>query len=548
MRCRCGWSRVCACACVRRRAEARHPARLSTSSVRWSSRDGRGRRRGRPSPPASGETGRRRTVPALVDGRQRLPAHRDLGAVDRRDAGGAGGMGELHRAGHGVVIGEGERQMAEIARLLGELGRQRGTVEERVRRVRVELHVGTSAGGRLGRRHDRTHVRMLGGRAPAETPVTGRDMTAAHRRMSSTDRRKTSAPMLVTERYASGCRYAWSPAGGLRMAPLASLNLSLKGMARCPSRSHRTIRGAPPVALARRVACPPPPSPVPRGCRQHRDCPAQPTTKAFEKWGDTADYALDPRRRLRVRHVRLDLHQRARSPTGNETSGVLPGARSVADGHNWFVTARRARRPRRWFCVTRRPPVLPLPAQGQRRRSASWRPSSATRTHRQAGPAAGAVEGQHQPLPGQVEAVGAQPALGQPAARRGRDASACSSSSSRRAACSARATASTTSSWIRTAGAEHLALTAVLGPAPARRSVTRRLAEPLRRRRPIRRLGVPTRAIPRGRISSATRPRIHRNSRHPGFPGLRPISVHPRPHERLSERESASWVQLSGPR
>src|SRR5207253_10808565 len=48
---------------------------------------------------------------------------------------------ELERAVHAVVVGEGERRIAELARLYGELLRQRGAVEERVRRVRMQLDV-----------------------------------------------------------------------------------------------------------------------------------------------------------------------------------------------------------------------------------------------------------------------------------------------------------------------------------------------------------------------------------------------------------------------
>ncbi len=50
-------------------------------------------------------------------------------------------MRELERSVHPVVIGQRERRIAELGSLHGELLRERGAVEERVRGVRVQLHV-----------------------------------------------------------------------------------------------------------------------------------------------------------------------------------------------------------------------------------------------------------------------------------------------------------------------------------------------------------------------------------------------------------------------
>ena len=66
---------------------------------------------------------------------------RHLGAGDRPHSEILRGMGELERAVDPVVVGERERGVAELGRAGGELFRQRGAVEERVRRVAVELDV-----------------------------------------------------------------------------------------------------------------------------------------------------------------------------------------------------------------------------------------------------------------------------------------------------------------------------------------------------------------------------------------------------------------------
>src|SRR4029078_11001493 len=52
-----------------------------------------------------------------------------------------GGVRELERAVDAVVVGESERRVAELRRPRGELLGMRGAVEERVRRMAVELDV-----------------------------------------------------------------------------------------------------------------------------------------------------------------------------------------------------------------------------------------------------------------------------------------------------------------------------------------------------------------------------------------------------------------------
>ena len=69
------------------------------------------------------------------------PAERDLGAGDRAQPEVLGRVGELERPVDPVVVGERERVVAELDRPRGELLGQRGAVEERVRRVRVQLDV-----------------------------------------------------------------------------------------------------------------------------------------------------------------------------------------------------------------------------------------------------------------------------------------------------------------------------------------------------------------------------------------------------------------------
>ena len=79
---------------------------------------------------------------AAFGGAWRLVRERDLGAGDRPHAELLRGVRELERAVDAVVVGERERLVAELSRAGRELLRLRGAVEERVRRVRVQLDVG----------------------------------------------------------------------------------------------------------------------------------------------------------------------------------------------------------------------------------------------------------------------------------------------------------------------------------------------------------------------------------------------------------------------
>jgi hypothetical protein len=71
-----------------------------------------------------------------------VAGERHLGAGDRADAEVLRRVGELERAVDAVVIRECERLVAELGGLRGELLRQRRAVEERVRRVCMQLDVG----------------------------------------------------------------------------------------------------------------------------------------------------------------------------------------------------------------------------------------------------------------------------------------------------------------------------------------------------------------------------------------------------------------------
>ena len=71
----------------------------------------------------------------------RAVRQRHLGAGDRPDAEVLRGVGELERAVDAVVVGERERGIPEFGGADGELLRQRRTVEEGVRRVRMQLDV-----------------------------------------------------------------------------------------------------------------------------------------------------------------------------------------------------------------------------------------------------------------------------------------------------------------------------------------------------------------------------------------------------------------------
>ncbi len=71
----------------------------------------------------------------------RAAVERDLGAGDRPHAERLRRVRELERAVDAVVVGERERLVAELRRARRELLGLRRAVEERVRRVRVELDV-----------------------------------------------------------------------------------------------------------------------------------------------------------------------------------------------------------------------------------------------------------------------------------------------------------------------------------------------------------------------------------------------------------------------
>ncbi len=78
-------------------------------------------------------------------------------------------------------------------------------------------------------------------------------------------------------------------------------------------------------------------------------CPPQPTTKAFAKFGDNADYALAPRGNFEVGTSGWSLFN-ARTIAGNETAGILPGVRSLALGTGWFSGPTLVTSPE--FCVS----------------------------------------------------------------------------------------------------------------------------------------------------------------------------------------------------
>lgn len=79
-------------------------------------------------------------------------------------------------------------------------------------------------------------------------------------------------------------------------------------------------------------------------------CPDQPTTQAFAKFGDTADYSLVPGGDFEQGSSGWT-YSNARPVAGNETAGVLPGKRSVAMGNNWFFTG-PSTLTSPWFCVS----------------------------------------------------------------------------------------------------------------------------------------------------------------------------------------------------
>ncbi|MDO9398999.1 MAG: hypothetical protein Q7T71_20830 [Herbiconiux sp.] len=101
------------------------------------------------------------------------------------------------------------------------------------------------------------------------------------------------------------------------------------------SRSHRTIRRCATVALLGAAATVPSSA---LAAASTGSCPDQPTTKAFAKWGDDADYSLVPGGNFENGSSGWSFTN-AKIGTGNETAGVLGGLKSVAMGNNWFVSA-----------------------------------------------------------------------------------------------------------------------------------------------------------------------------------------------------------------
>jgi hypothetical protein len=108
------------------------------------------------------------------------------------------------------------------------------------------------------------------------------------------------------------------------------------------ARSHRTFRRCATVALLGAAAILP-------ATASAADCPDQPTTQAFAKIGDLADYALAPGGDFEKGTAGWTLNN-AHLVAGNETVGILPGYRSVAMGNNWFVTG-PSTLTSPWFCV-----------------------------------------------------------------------------------------------------------------------------------------------------------------------------------------------------
>ena len=90
-----------------------------------------------------------RVPPAALteQGDVRAAFDRDLGAGDRADAELLRRVRELERAVDAVVVGQRERRIAERGRPGGQLLRMGRPVEERVRRMAVELDVGGSGRG-----------------------------------------------------------------------------------------------------------------------------------------------------------------------------------------------------------------------------------------------------------------------------------------------------------------------------------------------------------------------------------------------------------------
>lgn len=78
-------------------------------------------------------------------------------------------------------------------------------------------------------------------------------------------------------------------------------------------------------------------------------CPELPTTKAFQKYGDNADYALLTRGDFETGTSGWNLFN-ARTVAGNETAGVLAGKRSLALGGGWVSGPTVVATPE--FCVS----------------------------------------------------------------------------------------------------------------------------------------------------------------------------------------------------
>ena len=78
-------------------------------------------------------------------GARRADSHVDLRAVDRPHAAVRRGLRQLHRSGERVVVGQRKRRVTQLAGALHQLVRQRHAVQERVRRVAVQLDVWRSA-------------------------------------------------------------------------------------------------------------------------------------------------------------------------------------------------------------------------------------------------------------------------------------------------------------------------------------------------------------------------------------------------------------------
>lgn len=111
------------------------------------------------------------------------------------------------------------------------------------------------------------------------------------------------------------------------------------------SRSSRTFRQSLTVALLGASALV-----LPTQAIAAASCPAQPTTKAFSKYGDLADYALAPGGDFEGSLAGWTLSN-AHVAGQNETAGILPGgSHSIALGNIAFYSGpSKVTSP--WFCV-----------------------------------------------------------------------------------------------------------------------------------------------------------------------------------------------------